>query len=111
VRELPEAKTLAEAVRHVISSNVKDKYNPARFISKTQNGTAPDLLSACTELIRNPKTAELFEKALTKSPTLLSLEDFVARRGKGWGFDIDVIAVASARVAYFDSVVGAIRYR
>lgn len=43
-------------------------------------------------------------------PTLLTLEDFIARSEHIWGFSDENISQARARAAYFDTLAGARRY-
>ena len=107
MRLLPQPKTLKEAVENVINSNKKDGYPPTRFIQATEAGTADDLKAVCERLIVRGETVEYLDKALRRFPTLFTLEDFVARFGKGWGFSDEVISHAKARVNYFDKVAGA----
>ena len=82
---LPQVEALQEAVEHVIDSNQRDGYVPTRFIQVTQRGAAPGLKQVCELLIIRGETLEYLEKALQQFPTLLTLEDFVLRHGRGWG--------------------------
>jgi hypothetical protein len=68
------------------------------------------LLSVCAKLISNGETLEYLERALRSYPTLLTLEDFVCRRGFEWGFDEATVETARARAAYFDRIAGGTRY-
>src|SRR5262245_3287947 len=111
MRSLPAADTLSDAVAEVVRSNKKDGYHPNRFIQATMAGHSVDLLLVCVHLIQNAEILEHLEKALRKHPSLLTLEDFVARSGKAWGFSDDVITIAAARAAYFDQLVGERRYQ
>jgi hypothetical protein len=110
MRALPHAGNLSEAVRQVVESNRSDGYTPIRFIQATRDGTATDLLSVCSKLISKGETLEYLESALKSYPTLLTLEDFVSRRGSEWGFDKAAIETARARAAYFDQLAGGTRY-
>jgi len=111
MRQLPNVKTLKEAVKEVIESNKSDGYIPTRFIQATGSGDEPDLLSVCERLIVKGETLEYLERALKRFPTLLTLEDFVVRQGITWGFSREAIEVAKARVQYFDQLAGTARYR
>ena len=110
MRQLPKPRNLNDAVRCVIESNRSDGYTPTRFIQATEDGTSPDLLAVCTRLIKKGETLEYLDKALKQIPTLLTLEDFVSRRGSQWGFDKETIATALDRANYFDQIAGQIRY-
>ena len=111
MRQLPTARNLSEAVRRVIESNRSDGYTPTRFIQATGDGTATDLFTVCTKLIRKGETLEYLESALRSYPTLLTLEDFVSCRGSEWGFDDAAIETARACSAYFDQIAGTTRYK
>ena len=110
MRSLPNSETLNDAVRCVIDSNRSDGYNPTRFTQATMDGTAPDLLSVCIRLINKGETLEYLDVALRRFPTLLTLEDFVSRRGAEWGFDEPTVEMARARSIYFDQIAGRGRY-
>lgn len=110
MRQLPNAGNLSEAVRRVIDSNRSDGYTPTRFIQATGDGTATDLLPVCVKLISKGETLEYLESALKSHPTLLTLEDFVSRRGSEWGFDGAAVEIARARAVYFDQIAGTTRY-
>lgn len=110
MRQLPNVQTLKEAVKEVIESNKSDGYVPTRFIQATGNGDNPDLLFVCERLIAKGETLEYLEDALKRFPTLLTLEDFVVKHGVAWGFSIDTVRVAEARVEYFNSLTGSARY-
>jgi hypothetical protein len=107
---LASVRNLSEAVRHVIESNRSDGYTPIRFIQATGDGTATDLLSVCARLISKGETLEYLESALRSYPTLLTLRDFVSRRGFEWGFDEATVETARARAAYFGQIAGRTRY-
>lgn len=109
-RKLPKALSLKEAVIQVIESNKTDGYPPARFIQATQDGYSPNLLQVCDRLITKGETLEYLEPALRRIPTLLTLEDFVARQGNKWNFPASTIAEAEARVKHFDTIAGRVRY-
>jgi hypothetical protein len=111
MRSLPNLETLNDAVRSVIDSNRSDGYNPTRFTQATMEGTAPDLLFVCARLINKGETLEYLDIALRRFPTLLTLEDFVSRRGAEWGFDAPTVEMARARSIYFDQIAGRSRYR
>jgi hypothetical protein len=111
MRELPNAQNLGEAVSRVIESNRSDGYTPTRFIQATADGTAPNLLPICVKLIAKGETLEYLDSALRRFPMLLTLEDFVSRRGSEWGFDEATVETARARSAYFDQLAGGTRYR
>jgi hypothetical protein len=55
-------------------------------------------------------TLKWLEDALQKIPQLLTLEDFVGRWGRKWGFQDQVIEQAQARAQYFDTIAGFQRY-
>ena len=101
MRPLPVVTSLSDAVARVIESNKSDGYQPTRFVAVTGNGHAPDLLAVCERLILKGETLEYLDKALERFPTLLTLEDLVARYGAGWGFSQETIEVAKARVNSF----------
>jgi hypothetical protein len=42
---------------------------------------------------------------------LLTLEDFVSRRGSEWGFSEAIVEASRARSEYFDQMAGRIRYK
>lgn len=109
-RELPNLPTRKDAVRYVIDSNMTDGYPPTRFIQATQNGEAVNLLEVCQRLIDKAEILEWLEKALTKYPTLVTIEDFVQWRGRDWGFNEATILNARARSQYFDQLVSRTRY-
>jgi hypothetical protein len=110
MRSLPNPQTLNEAVRCVIESNRSDGYIPTRFILSTQDGTASDLLAVCMKLINNGETLEYLDSALKRFPTLLTIEDFVSRRGAEWGFDERTVEMACARSIHFDQIAQSSRY-
>jgi hypothetical protein len=110
MRSLPSVETLCEAVIYVIQSNKNDGYLPNRFIQITQDGYAPDIFDICDRLITKGETLQWLESALTRFPTLLTLEDFVAVHGLDWGFSQYTVEVAKARVKYFDQISGGKRY-
>jgi hypothetical protein len=111
MRQLPSPQNLNEAVRYVIESNCSDGYPPTRFIQATGDGTAPDLLAVCVRLISKGETLEYLENALRRLPMLLTLEDFVCRRGSEWGFDEATVEVACQRSKYSDQIAGRTRYK
>jgi hypothetical protein len=41
---------------------------------------------------------------------LVTLEDFVSRRGLEWGFAGETIKIAGERAVYFDQIAGGTRY-
>ena len=110
MRLLPQVQDLRQAVRAVVDSNKNDGYIPTRFIQATGNGDRPDLLSVCNRLIMKGETLEYLESALRRSPTLLTLEDFVSKHGVTWGFSQEMVETARARAEYFDIIAGATRY-
>jgi hypothetical protein len=110
MRHLPNPRNLNDAVRSVIESNRSDGYTPSRFIQATADGTAPDLLAVCVRLINKGETLEYLDSALRRFPMLLTLEDFVSRRGAEWGFNHATVETARARSVYFDQIVGGTRY-
>jgi len=57
-----------------------------------------------------PETLDVLTDAVQRFPTLLTLEDFVARSGAAWGFGVDVIEQSAARAAHFDTIAGEQRY-
>lgn len=111
MRPLPNPRNLNEAVRFVIESNRSDGYLPNRFIQATADGTAPNLLAVCINLISKGETLQYLESALRRLPTLLTLEDFVSHRGSEWGFDEATVEAACARSEYFDQIAGCVRYK
>lgn len=110
MRPLPSVASLKEAVETVIDSNKKDGYPPTRFIGATQNGAAPELKKICERLIVRGETLEYLESALVRFPTLLTIEDFVARQGQLWSFSQEAIESAQARTVYFDQIARTKRY-
>ena len=110
MRTLPQAKNLQEAVKAVIQSNTSDGHPFPRFVLLTKNGCAPDLFKVCDRIITQGKTRDLLETALGKFPSLLTLEDIVAKRGTDWGFSESTIAIAKARANYLDKLVRFKRY-
>lgn len=110
MRQLPQVDGLREAVERVISSNKKDGYPPTRFIQITEGGYAADLHVRCASLIDTGETLAPIERALQRIPTLLTLEDFVARVGLTWGFSSVTVDTAKQRVQHFDSIAGEPRY-
>ena len=110
MRQLPNVQILREAVRAVIESNTSDGYVPTRFIQATCNGDDPNLPLVCERLISKGETLAYLEDALTRVPTLLTLEDFAVKHGTSWGFSTDTVLVAQARVEYFDLIAGSTRY-
>jgi hypothetical protein len=110
-RQLPNIRTLQQAVRYVIESNVEDGYPPNRFIQITEDGESSNLLAVCRRLINKAELLEILERALRQFPTLVVLEDFVKDKGHEWGFDATTIANAQARSIYFDQLVGKQRYK
>jgi hypothetical protein len=110
MRPLPTVTTLKQAVESVINSNKRDGYPPTRFIQATQDGVAPDLKTICERPIVRGETLEYLESALLRFPTLLTIEDFVARQGLAWGFSPEGVEAASARVTYFDQIAHGKRY-
>lgn len=109
-RPLPNVRTLNDAVRFVIDSNTKDGYVPSRFIQITQNGDAPNIFEVCRRLITKGELLETLEKDFAKYPAMVTIEDFVAERGREWGFDDVTIGNAQARSEYFDQLVKQKRY-
>lgn len=109
-RNLPNAGDLRTAVWLVIESNRSDGYRPTRFIGATGGGNAPDLVQICTSLVAGGDTLMALEKALQRVPSLLTIEDLIARSGNLWGFSPPTIEMASARVDYFDRSAGFKRY-
>ena len=109
-RQLPTVSTLNDAVRYVIDSNRADGYVPSRFMQITANGDLPNLLEVCKRLINKGELLETLEKDFAKYPAMVTIEDFVARRGSEWGFDSMTVQNAQARSVYFDQLVGQQRY-
>lgn len=107
---VPQVSSLNDAARFVIDSNRADGYVPSRFIQITANGDAPNLLELCRKLINQGKLLETLEKDFAKFPATTTIEDFVAQRGREWGFDGVTIANAKARSEYFDQLVKRKRY-
>lgn len=60
--------------------------------------------------IMKPETFDVLTDAVQRFPTLLTLEDFVARSEQAWGFSDETIFQAQARAAHFDTLVGTRRY-
>ena len=110
MRELPDVKSLGDAVRAVIQSNKADGYNPSRFVQITLAGTAPDLKRLCEKLILSGQALDHLDGAFEKHRSLLTLEDFVARYGRDWGYSDEVLDMARQRVIYFDQLAGGPRY-
>lgn len=110
MRPLPAVDNLKTAVGEVIASNTADGYPPTYFLRATLGGHAPDLLARCTALIMKPETFDILTDAVQRFPTLLTLEDFVARHGAAWGFRGDVIEQSAARATHFDNIAGEQRY-
>ncbi len=110
MRALPRVTTLQQAVEEVIGSNRVDGYTPTLFIRMTQYGNAPDLQQVCERLILRGETLDAVTRALKSHPNMLTIEDFVARRGNEWGFSDEVVKAAQARVTYFDQEAGQQRY-
>jgi hypothetical protein len=110
LRPLPQADNPQQAVRLVIASNRSDGYTPTRFIQVTEDGYADDLLDRCAKLIEKGETLEYLASALQRYPTLLTLEDFVARFGAGWGLPDTTLEAAKARESYFDQLANGPRY-
>lgn len=107
-RTLPTVQSLREAVLAVIN---QPQGKPAtRFISATQYGDAPNLVRACADLILNSEAVEFREKEVRGFPYLLTIEDFVWRRGSEWGFNETVIRTARACAERYDQVANHIRY-
>jgi hypothetical protein len=110
MRSLPNVSSLQEAVKEVIKSNKADGYPPNRFIQATRDGYAPNLPEICNGLITKGETLQWLEEAFKKHSDLLTLEDFVSKYGKQWGFSQDTIKIAEARAQYFDQLVKHKRY-
>lgn len=110
-RLLPPAQTLQQAVIRVIDSNTADGYRPTRFIQMTGGGYKEALPAICAGLILRGEALDHLEDAFRQnSIPYLTIEDYVSRFGKGWGFQYLVIQNAEARVSYFDTLVGGKRY-
>ncbi len=110
MRQLPEVHSLQEAVRKVIESNLADGYRHRGLMLETHVGYAPELVAVCERIITNPETLERLDGVVARFPNLLTLEDFVARQGRGWGISAKTVQEAKARVKHFDGIAGEVRY-
>lgn len=110
MRTLPTVTSLRSALEAVIKSNKADKYPPNRFVQIVANTEDSELIRVCTELICSKSAFSQMSNALLKQPTLLTLEDFVARFGLDWGFSEEAVANAKLRSESFDCLVNTKRY-
>lgn len=111
MRTLPNVTSLRAALEAVINSNKADKYPPNRFVQIVANTEDSELIRVCTELIASRPAFSQMTNALLKHPTLLTLEDFVARYGLEWGFSEEAVAEAKERSRSFDRLVNNVRYK
>jgi hypothetical protein len=104
-RPLPQVQSLQAAVNEVI---VQPQGKPAtRFISLTQNGTAPNLVHVCTNIIMSAQAVAHVQNEIAGGvPFLLTIEDFVRYHGAAWGFSQLAIQRADANAIFYDSVSG-----
>ena len=106
--QLPNPLTLREAVQEVIQQNKNIGYNPRRFIGATEEGHISNLIQVCTNLIFSDNAVKELERAVTRFPNLLTLEDLVVKSefGSQWDFDEDSIQRAKETVNWLDSQPG-----
>lgn len=102
--------SLKQAVLNVIEHNRSVGIMPARFMQITDEGEHPDLVEVCSRLIENQETAQQFDEYVKRSPTTLSLEDYVRCWGSSWGLSENVVQVAKQRAGQMDSLAGFQRY-
>jgi hypothetical protein len=101
-RPLPPADDLPAAVVQVIQNQVG---RPAtRFIAATQNGQAQNLVEIVSNLIMNAEAVEFRENELREFPYLLTIEDYVARRGSEWHFEDRITRRAGELSQWYDRI-------
>ena len=98
--------SLQNAVQNVIENNARLGYQTGRFVGITQGGHHPDLLRICDGLILSSGALRSMEKAVQTYPGFLTLEDYVARWGREWGFSAQAVEHAKASAETFDRLVG-----
>ena len=105
-KTLAKPASLQNAVRNMIENNTGLGYPSMGFKRATQDGHHPDLLRVCEELTLNPNAFAAMEKAVTTYSGFLTLEDYVARWGREWGFSAQAVEHAKASAETFDKLVG-----
>ena len=98
--------SLQNAVRKVLENNTALGYPSVRFKKATLEGSHPELLTVCEELIASPGALAAMERVVEKYRGFLTLEDYVMRWGPDWGFSPGTVDIALASADTFDRLLG-----
>ena len=98
--------SLQNAVRNVIENNTGLGYPSLGFKRATLDGSHPELLAVCQELIASSRAVSAMEEAVKQYLGLLTLEDYVMRWGSEWGFGPETVEIAGASAEAFDKLLG-----
>ena len=98
--------SLQNAVQNVIENNTGLGYPSLGFKRATLDGSHPELLTVCQELIASSRAVAAMEDAVKQYLGFLTLEDCVARWGTEWGFSAQAVEHARASAETFDRLVG-----
>ena len=102
--------SLQNAVRNVIDNNTGLGYPSLGFKRATLDGSHPELLAVCQELIASSRAVSAMEEAVKQYLGLLTLEDYVMRWGSEWGFGPETVEIAGASAEAFDMLSGSRRW-
>jgi hypothetical protein len=104
-RPLPVVNTLQEACCAV--RDQPQGKRATKFISMTQDCTAPNLVDVCTNLIvASSAVAAQAAESFGGEHYLLTIEDVVWRQGQAWGFTPATVRRANLNAQNYDSASG-----
>ena len=81
-------------------------YPSLGFKRATLDGSHPELLAVCQELVASSRAVSAMEEAVKQYLGFLTLEDYVAIWGTEWGFSALAVEHAKASSEAFDRLLG-----